>query len=240
MKSLLLTSPYRLQWVEEPKRDLMPCEVLVETIASSISIGSELPQYEGQARLGYSVTYPKMTGYENVGYVIQIGSAVTALEVGQRVIAFYGYRTQAIVPQDSVVPIGDDISDQQAILTILSCDVAKGIRKLRPLPEERVLITGCGAIGLLAVFVLSAYGVRHVDVVEPLKNRRELALDLGAKAAISLEAANALESRYDAGLECSGYQSGFEVLQTQAKPNTRIAVISDGNREPLVLTPDFH
>ncbi|MEO0565924.1 MAG: alcohol dehydrogenase catalytic domain-containing protein, partial [Chloroflexota bacterium] len=91
--------------MEDKKRDLQPDEVMVETVASAISIGSELPQYEGKARLGYPSQYPKMIGYENVGYIAKTGSSVDSLEVGQRVIGFYGYRTHAIVHHKSVVPI---------------------------------------------------------------------------------------------------------------------------------------
>jgi alcohol dehydrogenase len=70
------------------------------------------------------------------------------------------------------VEVPEDVSDGLALLAILSCDVAKGIRKVAPSPEEPVLVTGAGAIGLLTVFVLRAYGTRNVDVVEPLAQRR--------------------------------------------------------------------
>ncbi|MEO0597865.1 MAG: alcohol dehydrogenase, partial [Chloroflexota bacterium] len=72
MKSLMLVAPYQLEWIEQQDRILNPNEVMVETIASAISIGSELPQYAGTARSGRAVQYPKMTGYENVGRVVEI------------------------------------------------------------------------------------------------------------------------------------------------------------------------
>ena len=71
----------------------------------------------------------------------------------------------------------------RALLAILSCDVAKGIRKVVPRPEEPVLVAGAGAIGLLAVFVLRAYGVRVVDVNGLARDRRALSERLGAREA---------------------------------------------------------
>ena len=74
------------------------------------------------------------------------------------------------------------IEPKDALLSILSCDAAKGILKLNPRQNEKILITGMGVIGLLACYFLKYYvGVKHVDVVEPNKNRRDFAKKFGAK-----------------------------------------------------------
>ena len=62
------------------------------------------------------------------------------------------------------------IQPKVALLSILSCDAAKGVLKLNPRQDEKVLITGMGVIGLLACNFLKYYvGIEHVDVVEPNK-----------------------------------------------------------------------
>lgn len=240
VRSLLLKAPHQLEWVNEIQRELKPYEVRIKTIASSISIGSELPQYEGDARLGYPPSYPTMTGYENVGIVMDTGSAVNTVQVRQRVIGFYGYRTEAIVQSNSIVPVDNDISDKQALLAILSCDVAKGIRKLKPYPEETTLVTGCGAIGLLTIFVLSAYGVQNITAVDPIDSRQQLALEMGATSAVTPEEIAQDNNYFDIGLECSSAQDAFALLQAKMTASAKICILSDGNREPLILTPDFH
>ena len=168
-KSLYLTAPHTLQWVEEDLPELGWSDVLVKTVASAISIGSEIPQYTGTARHSEPITYPRITGYENVGEVIALGKYVKDVEVGQRVVGFYGYRTHAILSSGemSLITVPDDISTKAALLTILSCDVAKGIRKVNINPEDRILVTGAGTIGLLTVAMLRAYGYLYVDVIEP-------------------------------------------------------------------------
>ncbi len=240
MKSLLLTAPYHLEWIEESIRNLKSDEILIKTLASAISIGSELPQYEGKARLGYTKPYPMMTGYENVGEVVEVGDAVSHVKVGQRVIGFYGYRTHAIIRAEAAIIVDEDITDKQALLAILSCDVAKGIRKLRPYPEESLLITGCGAIGLLTTFMLSAYGVSNISVVDPLEARRQLALELGARFSFSPVEIAQQENMYDLGIECSSSQNAFELLQAKMINNGRLTILADGLKEPMTLTPDFH
>src|SRR5258706_169918 len=104
------------------------------------------------------------------------------LLVGERVVGFYGHRTAALVPASKAIRVPEGVSDELALLTILTCDAAKGVRKITPLPEEPVLVTGAGAIGLFTLFILKAYGSAAVDVVDPAERRHRLARALGARA----------------------------------------------------------
>ena len=47
-------------------------------------------------------------------------------------------------------------------------------------PDDRVLVTGAGPVGLLLVAVLRAQGISDVTVSEPSPVRRQQALDVGA------------------------------------------------------------
>src|SRR6266566_1430540 len=184
-QSLHLTAPRQLEWVIEDLPPLQPHEVLIQTTAGAISIGSELPIYCGTARSIEPIRYPRMTGYESAGVVISCGSHVQRFKTGDRVIAFYGHRTHAIISEAQAIAVPDNVSDAVALLSILTCDVSKGIRKVTPQQNESVLVTGAGTIGLLTVFMLKALGVRTVDVVEPHVERCTMALQLGARMAMS-------------------------------------------------------
>ena len=239
-RSLLLTAPRQLEWVTENLPPLQTNEVLVQTSAGAISIGAELPQYRGKARSSEAARYPHMTGYESVGTVIACGVDVQCLKVGDRVVAFYGHRTHSIVAENKAILVPDDIADALALLGILTCDVAKGIRKVTPAQDEPVLITGAGTIGLLTVSMLRAYGVRVVDVVEPRDERCALALQLGARAALTPEKMMNRSEIYPVGIECSSRNAAFELLQRRMQHNGRICILADGNIDPLVLAPAFH
>ncbi len=239
-RSLLLTGPRQLAWATETLPELRPDEILIETSAGAISIGSELPIYCGTARSSAPARYPRMTGYESVGWVRACGAAVQRFRFGDRAVAFYGHRTAGIAAEARAIKVPEDISDALALLAILTCDVAKGVRKLRPQYEESALITGAGAIGLLTVFMLTALGARAVDVVEPRAERRERALRLGARSAVSPEALEGRAGEYAVGFECSSQSAAFALLQAQMQPGGRICVLADGNIAPLVLTPQFH
>ena len=233
-----MTATRRVEWVTEELPALRSGEVLVRTEAGSISVGSELPLYRGDAGSGSPARYPLMTGYENVGTVVGCGDDVGSVRPGHRVFASYGHRTHGVLREEKVVKVPPDVSDAPALLAILSCDVAKGIRKVAPRPEEPVLVAGAGAIGLLTVFVLRAYGVRVVDVIEPAGDRRALAERLGARSAVAPQAL--VTDEYSAAFECSGRDAAFSVLQRRLGLDGRLCVLSDGNVEPLVLRPEFH
>ncbi len=239
-RSLLLTGPERLEWVEEELPPLQPDELLIQTDAGAISIGAELPQYRGNARHSAPARYPHMTGYESVGKVIACGAQVQRFSLGDRVVAFYGHRTHGIIAEARAIQVPEGVSDALALLAILTCDVAKGIRKLAPQYDQAVLVNGAGAIGLLTLFLLRAIGVQAVDVVEPLAERRARAEQLGARLALSPEEMAARDRTYTIGFECSSRQAGFAFLQERMQPGGRICILSDGNVEPLILTPAFH
>jgi len=239
-KSLLLAAPGQLEWVSEDLPPPQPHEVLIQTTAGAISIGSELPLYCGTARRTEPIRYPRMTGYESAGVVIGCGSNVQGFQVGDRVIAFYGHRTHAIVSAAKAIAVPDNVPDALALLSILTYDIGKGIRKVDPQPDESVLITGAGTIGLLTTFMLKAFGVQMIDIVEPRAERRTMALQLGARMAIPPQEITSVSDMYPIAFECSSSNKAFELLQRKMQREGRICILSDGNIEPLTLTPAFH
>jgi alcohol dehydrogenase len=238
--SLMLTAPRTLEWTKEMLADPGPEDVVIQTTSGAISSGSEIPQYLGTNRGLAPARYPRMTGYESIGRVLQCGAAVVDIGVGDRVVAFYGHRTHAVVPAASVIGVPDGISDALALLAILSCDVAKGVRKLTPLPEQLVAISGAGTIGLLTLFMLTALGCYQVDVFEPLPERRELAGRLGARLTFAPDDLELRSDAYALGFECSSSDQAFALLQRVVQPQGQICILADGNLEPLILTPEFH
>lgn len=181
-----------------------------------------------------------MTGYESVADVIACGSAVQAVACGDRVVAFYGHRTAAIVPEARVVPIPSDIPDSEALLLILACDAAKGVSKAPLHPHTRIAITGCGTMGLLTLFNLHARGLRQCVVIDPHAQRRQLALAFGAHAAYDPSDPQLANHRCQAGFECSSRDAAFQLLQELLLPDGHLCVLADGNLEPFTLTPAFH
>lgn len=239
-RSLLLVAPRRLVWTTDELPPLGPDELLVRTRVGAVSIGTEVPLYRGDSRNSAPATYPRMTGYESVGIVLARGANVRRVQVGDRIVGSYGHRTHAVVPERKAIVVPHSLSDELAILAILSCDVAAGIAKLGDVTREPVLVSGAGAIGLLAVFVLLRRGAPAVDVIEPRPERRAAARRFGAREVVDSGSVDLLSGPYAAGVECSSRDAAFASLQTRMRHDGRICVVADGNLEPLTLTPLFH
>ncbi|MEB9404600.1 zinc-binding dehydrogenase [Bacillus cereus] len=236
---LILKGPKQLKWEINEIKDIQDDEIIVKTIAGAISIGAELPQYNGSDVTETNPFYPRKTGYESYGEVIQVGNKVTHVNVGDKVVSFYGHETIGIVKGHKVIRVPCSIQPKVALLSILSCDAAKGVLKLNPRQDEKVLITGMGVIGLLACYFLKYYvGIEHVDVVEPNKNRRDFAKKFGPKNIYDSE--EKIIETYNYGFECSATNSGFHTLQKALKTNGKICILSDGNIEELTLTANFY
>ena len=237
-KSLRLIQSRQLEWHMHDLPSLCSHEVLIKTISCAISIGSEVPVYRGDSRASRSNEYPKQMGYESYGEVIEVGCDVRRVQVGDRVVAFYGQQDYAICNETGVIPVPKDIEPSIALLAILSCDAAKGVLKLQPNPSDRVVVTGLGTMGLLTTYFLREYAnVAHIDAVEPSKERAAVGMAFGVVRCVA--DASALTPGYRLGFECSSRNKGFHSLQTLMDNNGRVCILSDGNYDEFTLHPDF-
>src|SRR5437764_2752241 len=81
MRALVYRGPrdVRVEEVDDPKIE-KPTDVLVKITSTNIC-GSDLHMYEGRT----SVEQGKVLGHENLGEVIEVGTAVDRVKVGDRV-----------------------------------------------------------------------------------------------------------------------------------------------------------
>jgi alcohol dehydrogenase len=238
--SLILCGKKELKWIQQELPPLDSDEVLVKTRAGAISIGAELPQYMETDKTDKSPRYPKETGYESYGEVIEVGEEVETIKLGDRVVAFYGHKDYGVVKAHKVILVPKDIHYSDALLTILSCDSAKGVLKLNPKKEDKILVTGMGTMGLLTVYFLKEYmDVHHIDVLEPNKARVDLAKQLGVKNVFN-EISECPQNFYSYGIECSGYNEAFKTLQRSLLPDANLCILSDGNKDTFELQPEFY
>jgi len=237
---LQVTAARFVAWTRHQLPRLQAHELLVRTISGAISIGAELPQVRGNDPTDPFPAYPKETGYESYATVLAVGDNVTRFQVGDRLLAFYGHQDVALVEETKAIPVPDGISPKLALLNILSCDAAKGVRKLAPRTTDSVLVTGMGVMGLLTVFYLRHYyRVKRIVVSDPNPVRTALALELGADAAYRLDDSSVSET-FTHALECSARQDAFALLQQTLVPYGQLCILSDGNHETLSLTAAFY
>lgn len=142
-------------------------------------------------------------GHEAAGEVVQVGSAVADLRVGQRVVinpmqtsTFIGsggpegaFTDEVLVGDakvgDSILPIPDDLPFDVAALCEPLAVALHGVNRMEVKPGDKVVVFGCGPIGLGMVLWLVDRGIKDVVAVDLTDERLERAKALGAKAVIN-------------------------------------------------------
>jgi len=105
---------------------------------------------------------PLPLGYCNVGKVIEVGEGVTDFKVGDRVASNGQHAEFVSVPQNLAAHIPDNISDEEAVFTVVGSIGLQGIRLVNPTIGEIVVVIGLGLIGLLTAEMLVANGCKVI------------------------------------------------------------------------------
>jgi NADPH2:quinone reductase len=173
------------------------------------------------------------------------GAEVAGEADGQRVAAFVGtggYAEYAVAPREAVVPIPDDVSDAAALgLLIQGLSAWHLLRTSSHMAEGETVVVhaAAGGVGSLAVQLAKRWGAGRVIATASSEEKRALALELGADAAVdprSDELAEALREandgrRVDVVLEMAGGKVFDESLRALA-PLGRLVTYGLASREP--------
>jgi threonine dehydrogenase-like Zn-dependent dehydrogenase len=190
-RALVHTAPRRVEIRELPEPRPAAGEVLVRTLCSGISGGTERMVYRGEIpadlalddtidALGGNFSYPFAYGYACVGEVADSGQAVFAFHPHQDVFAA---RPDELIPLPAVDPASATLFPLVETALQVTLDAGTGYR-------DRVIVLGAGVLGLLTGLLLQRSGWRPM-IAEPQAWRRELAGRLGVTAVTPEEVQNA-------------------------------------------------
>ena len=105
---------------------------------------------------------PIPLGYCNVGVIIQCGSKVKSLNIGDRVVSNGRHAEIVVAPENLCVKVPAEVSDEDASFTVLAAIALQGIRLVNPTLGETIAVLGLGLVGLLTVQLLRAQGCRVI------------------------------------------------------------------------------
>lgn len=207
MKAAVLYGPRDLRVESLRIPDVGPDEVLVRVTVAGLC-GTDYRIWTGDR----AVAYPRVLGHEFVGRVEQIGGDATRVGPGDRVVAEPNFscghcalcqegnrnlclaRTAVGIDVDGgfaelvrlpsrccwIAPEG--VTDEQLLVTEPLAVVVRAVTRGMPRAGETAAVVGGGSLGLLAIQVLRARGLR-VLVISRSARRLPLALELGAERA---------------------------------------------------------
>lgn len=165
-----------------------PGQVTVKLAVSSVSSGTERANLIGDPNISpegpVPVRFPRILGYSSAGIITAVGEGVTDFAVGDRVGLSWSTHTEYLnIAAGNVFKI-DDIPFEEAALWHITTFPMAAIRKCGLEIGESAIVMGMGVLGIVAIKLLRAAGAAPIIAVDPVPEKREYALTLGADYAL--------------------------------------------------------
>ena len=235
MKALVKKEAAPGIWLEElPQPRIGPNDVLIQ-IAKTAICGTDMHIFNWDEWARKTIPVPMAVGHEYCGRVVEVGSEVRGLRVGDRVsgeghitcghcrncragrrhlcrnaIGVGVNRPGAFaeylaIPADNAFKLPDSISDDIAAILDPFGNATHTALAFNMVGED-VLITGAGPIGIMAVAIARFVGARHVVITDVNDFRLDLAKQMGATRAVNVQ-----RETIDQIMSALGMQEGFDV-----------------------------
>jgi threonine dehydrogenase-like Zn-dependent dehydrogenase len=196
-------------------------QVLVRTIISAISPGTELLVYRGLAptdlakdatitALSGDFSFPLKYGYAAVGQVMKLGRGVAPEWEGRLVFAFHPHESHFLATPDELLGLPGDLTPEAAVFFPNMETAVTFLLDGQPLIGEQVAIFGQGIVGLLLTALLSRWPLSSLVTLDLYPRRRQLSEELGAHLSLDPSAPDAM-ARLAAGLQGSGPYPGADL-----------------------------
>ncbi|GAA1981162.1 zinc-binding alcohol dehydrogenase [Microbacterium pumilum] len=241
-------------WVEAPNRGALrseevgapgPGEVLVRTVYTGISRGTESTVFRGEVPVGEHERMrapfqsgdfpgPVKYGYLNVG-VVEDGASQFR---GRSVFTLFPHQSVFVVPESAVALVPEGVPARRAVLAGAVETAVNVLWDAAPLLGDRITIVGAGMIGCAVARL--ARGIPGVDVnlVDVDRSKETVCAALGVEYAHPEDAP--LER--DLVVDASGSEAGLQFALQAAVTEGDVVVASwFGDRGVrLHLGEDFH
>lgn len=211
-------------------------EVRIAVKAAGVCL-SDVHLVQGVLRPRYLESDEVTLGHEVAGVIDALGPEVTELQIGQRVLLQAGHRTPAgralargvdydggyaefaIAKAQTVVPIPDSLSFEQAAIIpdAVSTPWAAISVTAQVHAGQAVGVWGLGGLGTHAVQLLRLAGAAPIIAIDPLPAARERVAELGADVVAAPEdAAAAIAQAAPQGLAVALDFAGVPAVRAQA------------------------
>jgi 2-desacetyl-2-hydroxyethyl bacteriochlorophyllide A dehydrogenase len=192
--AIIFDQPYTVTLKEETLPAPEDREVLVKTMFSAISAGSELLVYRGQIPTGLPVDttikalskpfqYPLKYGYVSVGEVVVLGPDVDRKWQGRRIFSFHPHESYYTAEIGDIWAIPERLDMQDALFLPNMETAVNLVMDGQPVIGEHVCIFGQGVVGLLTTALLAQFPLHRLVTFDRYAVRRRASLEAGADSA---------------------------------------------------------
>jgi len=265
MKALVKAKPEEGLWMQhEPVPEIGSDDVLIKINKTGIC-GTDIHIWNWDEWSQKTVPVPLITGHEFAGKIVEMGSNVEDLSIGQRVTGeghLIGKKSRASragkfhldpqtrgigvnengafaqylrLPAFNVVPLPDTISDE--IGAILD-PLGNAVHTALSfdLVGEDVLITGAGPIGIMAAAVAMHIGARNVVITDINQSRLDLAGEVANVTTVNVSKTDLKQVSSELGI-VEGFDVGLEMSGSQIALDQMIDEMIIGGRIAMLGIP---
>ena len=203
MKKLVAVKPRVAELLDYEDRSISPNEVKIEVQFASPKHGTEVIDFRGMTPFmdedfseEWRMFMPREEGTTKgivfgefqlgnmvVGQIIEVGSEVTGFRVGETVCTYGPIRETVIVnavDNHRLRKMPEGSKWQNAVCYDPAQFAMSGVRDANVRAGDYVVVVGLGAIGQLAIQLAKKAGASIVVGIDPLNQRRDIALRNGA------------------------------------------------------------
>ena len=146
-----------------------------------------------------------------------------------------------LLPDNQVLKIDDDVPFEVAAM--FGCAVPTGVgaalRSARVQPGDRVAVIGCGAIGLNALLGALIAGAGELVAVDPMTERQELAISLGATGACHPDDVAERVRDFDVVIDAVGAPATILTAWRAVRRGGTVTVVGAGAPGAVVEIPAY-
>ncbi len=265
MKALVKKEAAPGIWLEDvPPPEIGPNDVLIR-IAKTAICGTDMHIYNWDEWARKTIPVPMAVGHEYCGRIVEIGSEVRGLAVGDRVsgeghitcghcrncragrrhlcrnaIGVGVNRPGAFaeylaIPAENAFKLPDAISEDIAAILDPFGNATHTALAFNMVGED-VLITGAGPIGIMAVAIARFVGARHVVITDVNDFRLDLARRMGATRAVNVARESLAETMRALGMQ-EGFDVGLEMSGNMTAFRDLLATMHHGGSVALLGIP---
>jgi len=244
-RSYWVVGPGRGEIRTETLREPTAREVLVRTLYSAVSRGTEALVFNGRVppseflrmRAPFQTgdfPAPVKYGYINVGQVEQGPPGLA----GRAVFCLYPHQTRYVVPAEAVYPVPDDVPAKRAVLAANLESAVNGLWDASPGIGDRIAIVGAGTLGCLISWLVRRIPGCNVELIDIDPEKASVAAALG----VDFRSPGEATAEADLVIHTSATEDGLSTALRLAGFEAKVIELSwYGDRQPVVaLGEAFH
>jgi threonine dehydrogenase-like Zn-dependent dehydrogenase len=202
-----------------PLREPGPGDVLVRTLRSGVSRGTETLVFRGGVPVSQYAAMrapfqdgdfpgPVKYGYLSVGVVEQGPPELR----GRTVFCLYPHQTAYVVPAQAVVVVPDDVPPARAVLAGTVETAVNALWDGGPLLGDRITVVGAGMVGCSVARLLTRIPGVQVTLVDIDAARADVAAALGVGFALPADAGDGRDLVVHTSATSAGLQQSLDLL----------------------------